>query len=294
MAFLGIKNPLGGARPEASPYGRFSTPPYAGTPPYAPDPTRDASPIGMPAPGPGASTPGMPRQQPGLPSAPPSTRSTDPFAKENRRQTLLNIGAAFLQEDDFFKGMGRAAGGLSDRMESLKKSPNKVEYGGPGNQFEITTDETGSRTVREVPEFAKAIQDEREAKRPTLSPRDQADMRARAISAINRLPPEERQAAYADFMSNPGKYGGVDTAGMPSTYDPRYAGIMGSMGMSVPQYESNADRDRAFDHRVTTDTRRLGQGDARIAASASKGKATGRRRGALRSAPKLPTGFILD
>lgn len=285
MSFLGIniKNPFG-SRPGAS------TPPYAGAQPSAGGGIPDFQP-GM---RPQQDMQQQQQQQPTLPKAPPSVRSTDPFAKENRRQTLLNIGASFLQEDDFFKGMGRAAGGLSDRMDQLKKSPNKVEYGGPGNQFEITTDEMGNRTVREVPEFAKAIQDEREAKRPVMSPRDQADMRARAISAINRLPPEERPAAYADFMSNPGKYGGVDTTGMPSTYDPRHAGIMGSMGMSVPQYEAGEDRDRAFNHRVITDNRRLGQGDARIAASALKGKGSGRR-GALRGAGfKAPAGYILE
>lgn len=280
---MGIKNPFG-----SNPYGGGSRlPETMGTPPYAGDQMQRQGPIGGSFPM-GAGVPD--EQKPGLPSAPPSVRSTNPWAKENYRKTLLDIGAAFLSEDDFFQGMGKAASGLSARMDALQKSPNKVEYGGPNNQFEITTDENGNRTVREVPEFAKAIEADRAAKRPTINPKDMIDFRARAISSINRLPPEQRQAAYADLMTNPGKYG-IDTTGMPQTYDPTYGTIAGSMGMSVPQYEAGVDRDRAIDMRASTDAWRRQQGEERLKISKSKG---GRKGGALRGAPKLPAGFILD
>lgn len=282
MAFLGIKNPF-----EKKPFGGLEQP-GMGTPPYAGDPMRPEADMGQGAP----QVPQAQQQPQGLPKAPPSVRSTDPWAKENYRKTLLDIGAAFLSEDDFFKGMGKAASGLSSRMDALQKSPNKVEYGGPNNQFEITTDESGNRTIREVPEFARAIEEDRAAKRPTLSPSQQMDYRARIIHGINQLPPEQRQQAYADFMTNPQKYGGLDTTGMPQTYDPTYGRIAGNMGMSVPQYEAGVDRDRGLEMRANTDNWRRQQGEARL--KKSSGKGGGRRGGALRGAPKLPAGFILD
>jgi hypothetical protein len=233
-----------------------------------------------------------------LPQAPPGVakRSTDPWAHGNRSKTLLDIGAAFLSSDDFFRGLGNASSALSGRHEQLNKaSIPQITYGGPDDQFEISTDPTtGERTIREVPEFAQAVAAKRASTR-ALSPKDQTDLRARAIYAIGQLPPEQRNAAYADLMNNPGRYG-VDTTGLPPGWDETYGSVMGGIGQPVGAAQANADRDRAFDHRVTQDRirntqteRRLGQGDQRLTISRNKGSG-----GAKRNTFKASPGFILD
>lgn len=226
-----------------------------------------------------------------FPQAPPSVkRSTNPFAKDNLSQTLLDIGSSFLSNDNFFQGLGQAGQAVGGRAKALRQGPNRTEVGGPDNQFEIITDEEGNRTYRQIPEFAKVLADKAALKeRP--SAKDTIDLRSRALYAINQLPQEQRSAAYADMMLNPNKYGGVDTAGMPVEYNPNFASVMGGMGQTVNQAIGSDFRREQFNHRQTVDNTRIDQTERRL----SKPKATGGIGGGRsRAATKPPTGFILD
>lgn len=191
-----------------------------------------------------------------LPPAPPrAARSTDPFSKENRRATLLDIGSAFLSNPDFFQGLGEAGQAVRGRMDELKRKNPKVAYGGPGDRFEISEDpDTGERTIREVPEFRQAYEDERnrdlaEAKaKGGLKADDIIDLRARAFYAIGQLPPEQRAAAYADLMTNPSKYALPPEvlAGAPSEWSDQYGSVAGQLGVTVNQnrnYTHRQERD---------------------------------------------------
>ncbi len=227
-----------------------------------------------------------------LPSAPPNVRSTNPWSKENRQRTLLDIGAAFLSSKDFFSGAGQAASAIGNRMDELKAEQRpRHEYGGPGGQFEITTSPDGSRQIRKVPEFSDAINEERAAelagKLKVPDPKDIIELRARALRAIRELPEDQRAAAYTDLMTNPSRYGGLDVRGMPQAYDPNYASVMGGMGQSVYQAENADFRERKFVTSTQQADRRLDQGDKRISAA-------GRKASRAASAPKPPAGFILD
>lgn len=237
---------------------------YAPTPDGAPDPST----IGLPTPPPGV-----------------KKRSENPWGKGNLSQTLLDIGSAFLSADgDFFQGLGQAGQAIGGRYNELKPKAGKIEYGGPENQFEITTNEDGTKTIRKVPEFAEAIEAKRQASNAP-KPRDAVDLRSRALYAISQLPPEQQPTAYADLLANPEKYGGIDTRGMPTYWDPQYGRVMSRMGMTVPQAENDDYRERTFNYRQGNDSANR----AERAARANKPKA-----GGARKAPKPPAGFILD
>lgn len=264
----------------------FTTNPFS-RPGY--EPFGNTQGLPKPPPGIGQGTPIAPPQgnaQPSLPAPPPQVRSTNPFSKENRSQTLLDIGAAFLSHDDFFEGLGAAARGVSGRMDELRKPQQRnVTYGGPDSRFEIETMPDGTRQVREVPEFAKVL-DAKAAEKARPDPKELVDLRARAIYAINQLPENQRAAAYADFMQNPAKYGGIDTSGMPGQWDQTFANVAGSMGQTVNQAAGGALRQQSFEHRVQQD----GIRNARQAA-----KPVGRSGGGRRAAAKAPAyGSDLD
>ena len=205
-----------------------------------------------------------PLQQP-LPEPPPSVRKKAPtiWDKDHISETLLNIGQAFLSNQNFGEGLGAAAGVMSDRQAGLRRENQRsVTYGGPGNRFEIATDPEGNRTVREVPEFAAAIREEQAAKNAP-DPKDLADARSRVVFAVSRLPKEQRQAAYADVIANPQRYG-ISPEGMPQAWDDTYGTVAGQSGLTVNQALANTRADRVADNRIATNDARTAQGAARL------------------------------
>lgn len=203
----------------------------------------------------------------GLPKAPPKALSNNPFSKDNRQQTLLSIGQAFLSSPDFFQGLGSAAGAVNGRIDELKglqaAQRPKVSYGGPDDRFEISEAPDGTRSIREVPEFAKVL-DDKAARKDAPSPKEVIEMRARAVHAIGQLPEDQRAAAYANLLGHPDMYGGLDVSNMPPGWDPNYAAVMGGLGTSVSQDENADYRERALRYRNAQAERRLDQAQQRI------------------------------
>ncbi|WP_216365598.1 hypothetical protein [Sphingobium sp. SA916] len=198
---------------------------------------------------------------------------------------------------------------MADRNAGLRREAQKsVTYGGPNNRFEIMTDAQGNRTVREVPEFAKAAQDERDAKaraereaKAAPSWKEAQDLKARLVYQIGKLPADQRAAAYADLIANPQRYG-ISPEGMPSAWSDTYGTVAGNSGMTVAQASSNERGDRIADNRIATNDARTAQGAARVDL-ARAADARAERRSTLRKVPaavtrkatiKTPTGFILD
>lgn len=209
-------------------------------------------------------------QQP-LPAPPPSVTKKAPtiWDKDHISETLFGIGQAFLSNQNFGEGLGAAAGVMGDRMEGLRNEAKKsVTYGGPNDQFEIATDRYGNRTIREVPEFAQATKEEREAR---LAPKasDVQDRRSRALYAISQLPQDQRAAAYSDLLQNAQAYG-VDTTGMPEAWSDTYGTVLGNMGLNVNQALTNERADRVADNRITNNDARTEQGAARLEISRAK------------------------
>ena len=215
-----------------------------------------------------------PLQQP-LPAPPPSvTKKATIWDKDHISDTLLGIGQAFLSNQNFGEGLGAAAGSLAQGNQTLRKRAEKAtSYGGPDNRFEITTDGEGNRTVREVPEFARVAQEEREAKLAP-KPTDVQDRRSRALYAVSQLPKEQRPAAYADLIDNPEQYG-VDTRGMPTVWNDTYGSVAGGMGLNVNQALTNIRADRLADNRIETNTARTAQGAERVAITRDKAAKSG-------------------
>jgi hypothetical protein len=236
-----------------------------------------------------------------LPTPPPSVaKKASIWDKEHLAETLAGISQAFLSNQNFGEGLGAAAGSMGDRMAGLRKEAQKsISYGGPDNQFEIATDGQGNRTYRQVPEFAQAAKEEREAK---VAPKyaDVQDRRSRALYAVSQLPQEQRPAAYADLLQNAGAYG-VDVSGMPASWSDTYGAVAGGMGLNVNQALTNERNDLVAKNRITNNDARTAQGaerieiskakDARAAAKSTTPKAPPK---SARKSAKLPTGFILD
>jgi len=192
---------------------------------------------------------------PGLPKPPPRRR-LNLFDDEHRSSTLLAIGAGLLSGSSFGDGAGRAAQNLltlRQRMEAEER-PNR-EIGGPDNSFEIITDpRTGERTYQPVEPFQTYLKDK------ATKPKDVADMNGRAMFAVQKLPPEQRAAAYAGILANPGRYG-VDPSTMPAQYDPEYAALTAGMGMTVSQALTRQQAGEAEEHRE--EHREFGRDDQR-------------------------------
>lgn len=235
---------------------------------------------------------GVPEVTDGNPQLPKSKPAyNNPFSSDNLGQTLLDIGQGFLSSNNFFEGLGNVAGGLRSRVQELNpRGKPKVSYGGPNGQFEITEHPDGTRTVRKVPEFAEALKAEEAAKR-RLSTKDSNDTVARAVASIGRLDPIKRASAYNFLLQRPAEFGltAEDVAGLPQEWSDTYGTVRGQMGYSIPQYEANLDRDRAFQHRQAQDSVRNGQAQQRIGIS----RETSRRAGAKAGAFKAPTGYTL-
>lgn len=224
-----------------------------------------------------------------LPAAPPRKKPSI-WDKEHISETLAGIGAGFFSGQNFGDGLGAAAQTIAGRTRQLREEQRPdISYGGPNDQFEITTDRrTGAKAYREVPEF-RAATDRAAAAKRLPDPKDSADLRGRALYAIaTQIPPEGRAAAYRRLMENPGQFG-VDTTGMPSEWDDIYGTIAGQMGMNVSQTRAAERGDRSttslVEHRKVGEEQgatRLQQGAARVAQGAQRVAQSGAR---LRSAP---------
>lgn len=238
------------------------------------------------------------------PSAPPSARSTNPWSKENRSRTLLDIGAAFLSEKDFFSGMGRAASGLGQRMDNLRQEaePDSQFGVGPGGQFEVVTGPDGQRSVNRIPEFQKAMEEDRaysEQARNRVSPQDAAEQRSQVLNSILQLPQGQQEQAYAQLLNNPSVFGLQDAAGLPQSWDPTFAEAVSGSGLSVSQSRAAERQQAAFIQRQRMDQIRAEQGAARVAqgqARVDQGqqRITSSPANRAPSSPRPPSGFILD
>jgi hypothetical protein len=192
-----------------------------------------------------------------LPPAPPAKRPTI-WDKEHISATLADIGAGFFAGQNFGDGLGAAAKTIAGRTRQLSDEQRPdISYGGPGDQFEISTNRrTGERSVREVPEFRAAAERTLAAKNAP-DPKDRLDLRARALYAIStQVPPEERAAAYRRLIANPEQFG-IDATGMPAEWDGTYGTLGGMMGMSVLRPLRRSGAMCSPSRSSTTDRRRM-------------------------------------
>lgn len=204
-----------------------------------------------------------------LPAPPPSAKGPSIWDKQHISETLANISAGFLSNQNFAQGVGAAAQSIAGSSRQLREEGRKsTTYGGPGDQFAITTDANGNRTVAKVPEFAQAVEDERAAKNAP-SPKDRTDARSRAVFAVSQLPPEQRQQAYANLIAHPEAYG-IDARGLPQAWSDEYGSVAGYLGTPVDKRLDNTRADRLADDRIETNAARVAQGDARVAQGAQR------------------------
>lgn len=132
-----------------------------------------------------------------------------------------------------------------------------------------------------------------------MSSKDTNETVNRAMASILRLDTEQKRASAYNFMiQDPAQFGltADDVTGLPGQWSDSYGQVRSGMGFSAPQYETNLDRDRAFQFNQTQAGIRNGQADRRIGISQQNAD---RRRssGGGRSAPKAfkaPGGFVLD
>lgn len=210
--------------------------------------------------------------------APPPRKAPSIWDKEHISQTLADIGAGFFSGQNFGDGLGAAAQTIAGRTRQLREEQRPdISYGGPGDQFEISTDRrTGQRTVREVPEF-RAATDRANAAKHRPDPKVSADLRGRALYAIaTQVPPERRAEAYRNLISNPEQFG-VDTTGMPDEWSDDYGTLGGMMGLTVDQSLSqeranNLAQDTIRHRKVQEGqgAQRVQQGEARVAQGAAR------------------------
>jgi hypothetical protein len=223
---------------------------------------------------------------PSLPSLPPSARAKGPsiWDKQHISETLANISAGFASGQNFSDGLGAAAQTISGRNRQLRDDQKRaVSYGGPGDQFEISSDAYGNRSIREVPEF-RAANERAAAQKHAPSAKDSADLRARALYAIStQVPPQERAAAYQRLITNPQTFG-IDTTGLPAQWDDQLGTLGGMMGMTVDQSLSQERanvvakdqmrhrqvQEGQADQRVQQGAARVAQGEARVAQGAAR------------------------
>jgi hypothetical protein len=240
-------------------------------------------------------------QQP-LPPPPPSVKKKATIWDDDHiSETLLGIGQAFLSNQNFGEGLGAAAGVMSKGQQALRDDAKRtITYGGPDNQFEISADKNGNRTVRRVPEFAQAAQEAREAKAAPAW-KDTQDVKSRVLYQIGQLPQDKRAGAYAGVMANPQAYG-IDPRGMPPAWDDTYGTVAGNAGLTVNQSLNAVRADRLADNRISTNDARTAQGEARLNISRAA-DARSERKSRLPKVPasvtrkatvKTPAGYILD
>jgi len=202
---------------------------------------------------------------------PPPTKKPSIWDKEHISETLADIGAGFFAGQNFGDGLGAAAQTIAGRTRALREAQKpEVSYGGPGDQFEISTDHTtGERTIREVPEF-RAAADRTLAAKNKPDPKVAADLRGRALYAIaTQVPPERRAEAYRNLITNPEQFG-VDTTGMPAEWSDDYGTLGGMMGLTVDQSLSQ-ERNNNLARSVIEDRKvKQAQGAARVVQGAAR------------------------
>lgn len=209
----------------------YGTPPFA--PPGTPDPQQGSGTFPqLPSPPPhgGMGLSGSTATASANLPAPPPRKRGQLFDKDHRQETLLAIAAGFGSGSNFGEGASNMARNLLALKQGIRAEDRKDNtFGGPDNAFEITTDPTtGARTVREVPEFAGYLEKKR------LKAKDVADINGRAMWSLAQLPEDQRPAAYATMIANPGQYG-IDPSTMPARYDANYVNMASKMGMTVAQ-----------------------------------------------------------
>lgn len=212
-----------------------------------------------------------------LPTPPPTKKPTI-WDKEHISETLAGIGAGFFAGQNFGDGLGAAAQTIAGRTRQLREEGRPdISYGGPNDQFEISTDRrTGERTVREVPEF-RAANDRIMAAKNRPHAKDTADLRGRALYAIaTQIPPERRAEAYRNLINNPEQFG-IDVSGMPAEWDETYGTLGGMMGLNVnqslTQERANNLAQDTIRHRKVLEgqgDQRVQQGNARVAQGAER------------------------
>lgn len=235
-------------------------------------------------------------EAPTLPQVPPKARSTDPWSRQNVRRTLLDLSSAIGSSDNLGQGIGRAAGALGSRMDRLQAEATPIRRPGvgPNGTLEAVTDPvTGETTYQTIEAFQNVVDEERQARlsereasrKPIVTPAQRLENRARVMSSIQQLPENQRAAAYAQLMANPGSFGGIDTEGMPQAYDPSYAAAVAGTGITQQQMMALRLREAELERKRQADAVRASQGERRLTNQAVR---------SAPSHPKPPSGFILD
>lgn len=200
----------------------------------------------------------------------PTGRSRDPWARENLSDTLGALGAGFLSGNGFFEGVGNATQNFMGQRAALRQADRKnVTYGGPGGQFEITTDRDGNHSYRRVPEFQQAAEEILKDRHDKPDPKFAADQQARVIHAISRLPANEQSAAWAQVLANPKAFN-IDASNLPAEWSPTFGAVAGSAGLSVNQAETLAQRGAMEAKRIEKIDADIANNNARTSSTVAK------------------------
>jgi hypothetical protein len=265
MDFLKFLSPLAAMGPKkAAGMGLFGLGGFAasggfgGTPPQLPDQNPGMPPPPPSSGAPSAQFPTFGDNGPGLRPLPPKAAS--PFDKANRAQTFAQIAQQFAAGKDFASGAAGAAGAIADRRSALLKGPQST-LGGPDNSFRIITDaQTGEQSYEAVPEFEQYNQRKREGianLRNTPGIDEAATARGSVMSTIAQLPPEQRAAAYSNFLASKDTLG-YGQIGFPAAWDDATANVLGGASITPYQRSEMARRAAGDEHSQTIADGRLG------------------------------------
>src|SRR3546814_11936440 len=118
-------------------------------------------------------------------------------AKENRRDTLLAIGAGMMRGGNLGESMANAADAiLSSRKDLRSRTVKQTELGGPDDAFELVTDpETGERSYRQVPGFQEYLAAQAQANNQPKHDNN-VKQRGTVLGPIMAVPQEQRTATY--------------------------------------------------------------------------------------------------
>ncbi|API58520.1 hypothetical protein BSL82_03695 [Tardibacter chloracetimidivorans] len=182
-----------------------------------------------------------------LPKAPP-TRSTNPFAKENRSDTLLAIGSGMMRGGNFGESLANAADTILSRRQDLRKANvRQSTLGGPDDAFEITVDpETGERSYTPVQAFQNYLEEQKASKNQPKAD-DVIKQRGAVMGSILQAPKEQRATLYERVVSDPQ----FAALGLPPTWDEGIATTYRDRAISpADQLKIDILRQRAEDSRI--------------------------------------------